>query len=88
MKPEPAPAGWWELHLRHARGEQLSEAERQLYEKEVARQDRAAMPSGDDGSLRRLHDSLVILIDETVRLRTRLERIQTDAYFIDEARNC
>ena len=42
-----APIGaqnWWELHLRKARGEALTEQELQQYEAQVARQDREVPP--------------------------------------------
>ena len=37
------PRIWWDWHLRKARGETLSEQEQQLYDAEVARQDREAL---------------------------------------------
>jgi hypothetical protein len=41
-------AAWWELHLRKARGETLSEQEERLYAAEAARQDQDAPPLQGD----------------------------------------
>ena len=39
---------WWELHLRKARGETLTQREQQLYDAETARQDQEAQPLKSD----------------------------------------
>ena len=62
--------GWWDLHLRKARGETLSENEQQFYEAELARQDREAPPLKSDlETLKQLREQVLALASVNGELR-------------------
>lgn len=78
MNPEPQTPSWWELHLRHARGETLTEAERQTYEAELARHDQAAPPLGNLDVLRQLRAATDQQGRANAQLRERLAKLQAE----------
>ncbi|MBL8799975.1 MAG: hypothetical protein JNM56_39195 [Planctomycetia bacterium] len=75
MSHDAERPGWWELHLRHARGEPLSEEEQQQYAAEMARQDHEAAPLGNLDTLKKLRNELDDLLEENTQLRSRLEQL-------------
>ena len=75
MQQQSASASWWDLHVRAARGEQLSHAEQQEYEAALAQQDRAALLRSDLDELRRLRASVASLSQENAQLRARADRL-------------
>ncbi len=85
MNPEFQTPTWWELHLRHARGEELTEAERQAYEAELARHDQGAPPLGDLESLRQLRQAASQQARENAQLRERLEQLEGEVRAAEQA---
>ena len=70
------PRAWWDLHLRKARGETLSEQEQQLYDADVARQDREALPlRGDLESLKEMRAQVRSLTRSNTNLQSRLTEL-------------
>jgi len=84
-----APIGaqnWWELHLRKARGEALTEQELQQYEAQVARQDREVPPlTVDLDELRSLREKMFSLARENVTLRNRIGELENEIRFVEQA---
>ncbi len=77
---------WWELHLRIARGETLSEQEQQLYDAEVARQDREAPPLKTDlESLRTMREQVLALGRDNVELRSRVDELEREIRRVEHA---
>lgn len=73
------PKAWWELHVRKARGETLSDEEQRLYDAEVARQDGEAVPLKSDlGSLRNLREQARALAQANPELRDRLAELDRE----------
>ncbi len=80
------PAGWWELHLRRARGEALSAEEMQIYQSELTRQDAQASPlNGDLGALRKLRTDLAGLGAENAILRSRLSGLDQEIRLVEKS---
>jgi predicted RNase H-like nuclease (RuvC/YqgF family) len=80
------PRLWWELHLRKARGETLSEAEQQLYDAETARQDRQAPPLASDlQALKELRDQVRALARDNTALRARLSDLDAEIRRVEAA---
>lgn len=80
------PRLWWELHLRKARGETLSETEQQLYDAETARQDREAPPlAADLQALKELRDQVRTLARDNTALRARLNDLDAEICRIEAA---
>ena len=70
---------WWELHLRKARGESLSEQEERFYAEEVSRQDQEAAPlTNDFASLMEMRAKFLVLRGENRDLRKRISEIEED----------
>jgi hypothetical protein len=79
MDPTTNPPAWWELHLRKARGEALSEEEQCFYESEMARQDREAPALRTDlESLKQMRDQVVALARTNAELRTRVDELDQE----------
>jgi hypothetical protein len=68
--PGGLPPWWWELHLRKARGEQLSEEEQSRYDAEMTRQDQAAPLEVD------LETTCQLLQEENETLRRRIAELE------------
>jgi hypothetical protein len=85
MIPESVSPTWWELHLRTARGESLSDAERQIYEAELARHDQEAPPLGDLDTLRQLRTAVAELTQENTQLRGRRVQLETEIQAVERA---
>jgi hypothetical protein len=79
MSPPLNPRVWWDLHLRKARGEALSDEEQRLYDAEVARQDREAAPLHIGlESLRKMRQEVEILRQSSSRLHDRLAELEEE----------
>jgi hypothetical protein len=68
---------WWDLHLKKARGEPLTETERQLYEAELARHDEDTHVGGKLAILKKLRAEITALGCESDRLRARINQLET-----------
>jgi hypothetical protein len=80
------PAGWWELHLRKARGEALSAEEMQIYQSELTYQDAYAPPlNGGLGALRKLRTELADLGTENAALRSRLSELDQEIRLVEKS---
>jgi hypothetical protein len=80
------PHAWWELHLRQARGESLSEEEQRFYDAEIARQDREASPLKSDlGSLKKLRAQVCNLPRTNAQLRARLVELETQMQNVEQS---
>lgn len=77
---------WWELHLRKARGEALTESEQCLYDAELARQDREA-PSlrGDLNTLKELRSEAARLASANDKLRSRLAALEGEITAVENS---
>ena len=77
---------WWDLHLRLARGETLSEQEQQLYDAEVARQDREAPPlkSGLE-ALKAMRQQVLDLGLDNADLRSQVTDLEKDIRLVEQA---
>jgi hypothetical protein len=84
MTQEAKQPTWWDLHLRKARGEVLSEAEQRRYDEEMARQDREAPLTGDIEMLKRMRATAAALGEESAQLRARIERIEKEIQRIEQ----
>jgi len=79
-------SGWWDLHLRKARGETLSETEQQLYDAELARQDREAPPLENDlEGLKQLRQQVLALGRDNADLRKRLSELDSEIHLIEQS---
>ena len=68
---------WWDLHLRKARGESLSESEQRVYDDEMARHDQKVAPLKTDlEALRKLRERVVLLAQDNSQLRIRLSDVE------------
>lgn len=77
---------WWDLHLRKARGESLSESEQRIYYDEMARQDQQVPPLKTDlETLRKLRERVVILAQDNSQLRTRLSDVEQEIGLVEDA---
>jgi hypothetical protein len=75
MSENPQSPSWWQLHLRKARGEILSDAEEQEHAAEMARHDAADTLSVDLTELLTLRKSMTDLAQENDRLRQRVREL-------------
>ena len=81
-----AAKAWWELHLRKARGEALSDSEQTLYESELARQDREASPlSCDMDTLKQLRVQAGKLERTNADLRSRLTMLEKEIEAVEKS---
>jgi predicted RNase H-like nuclease (RuvC/YqgF family) len=72
--------------VRKARGETLSEAEQQLYDAEIARQDREAQPLGSDlQALKELREQVRTLSLHNTSLRARLSDLDAEIRRVEAA---
>jgi hypothetical protein len=79
---------WWNLHLRIARGEALSAEEQQLYDAEVARQDREVPPLKTDiESLKTMREQVLALGRENAKLRSRVEELEREIGRVEHSLN-
>jgi predicted RNase H-like nuclease (RuvC/YqgF family) len=69
---------WWQLHVRKARGETLTEQEEQCYAAEVARQDREAVPIQNLEDLKTLREQTRALTAENRDLRERVQELEAE----------
>jgi len=76
---------WWELHLRKARGEQLSAAEQERYNAEIARQDQEAPAQNHIEALKEMRATAAALALENAQLRLRIERLEEDIRTVEQA---
>ncbi len=75
---------WWELHVKKARGEGLSEEEEQRYGAELAKQDQDSGP-GDIGLLQKLRMEVVSQADENAMLRARIAGLEAEIQTLENA---
>ena len=69
---------WWDLHLRKARGETLTDQEQEVYEAELARQDRDAPPLNRDlEALKTMREQVLALGRNGAELRRRVAELET-----------
>jgi hypothetical protein len=77
MSQANPPRDWWDLHLRKARGEPLSEEEQRAYEAELARQDRDAPPLLPDlDSLKKMREQVRQLARSNAELNGRARDLE------------
>jgi hypothetical protein len=77
---------WWDLHLRKARGELLSEKEQRVYDDEMARQDQQFPPLKVDlEALKKLRERVVFLAQENSQVRSRLTDVEREIRLVEEA---
>ncbi len=70
---------WWELHLRKARGETLSEQEEQFYSAEATRQDQEASPAVRDlDDLKKLREQTLALAGANRELQGRVQELEAE----------
>lgn len=80
MHSEPSQPSWWELHVRAARGEQLSPLEQAEYESALAQHDQApVVVKTDIEELRRLREVTRSLAQANVQLRARVDALLQEA---------
>jgi cell division protein FtsB len=86
MNEKLDPKSWWQLHLRNARGETLSESERQQYEAELHRQESEAKPfTSDLGKVKQLRAQAAELKLASVELRTRLSDLEHEIDAVEDS---
>src|SRR5260370_41703420 len=86
MNQPPDQRLWWELHVRKAPGETLSETEQQLYDVEVARQDQEALPLKNDlEALRKMRGQVLALGRDNTELRSRLSELEKEIQRVEAA---
>jgi hypothetical protein len=86
MSASSGPRSWWELHLRKARGEALTEQELREYDQEMARQDREAPPlTGDLGELRNLREKVLALAQGNATLRNRIGELENEIKAVEQS---
>jgi cell division protein FtsB len=76
--------GWWELHLRHARGEPLSAAEQQQYAAELARHDREPDLASNLATLKQLRAELATWTQENAQLRSRIASLEQEIHAAEQ----
>jgi hypothetical protein len=86
MHSETRPS-WWDLHLRAARGEQLSPAEREEYEAAIAQQDHSPRSKSDLAELKRLRMLVESLTDENTLLRSRVDGLLQEIRLLERNLN-
>ncbi len=77
--------GWWELHLKKARGECLTPEEQRRYEVELSRHDQDSGIGADIASLRKLRTEVYAIADQNSELRTRVVSLETEVRTIEQA---
>ena len=76
---------WWELHIRKARGETLSEEEERVYQAELTRQEAEATPlTIDVAALKQLHEEFLSLRGENHKLQTRLANLENEIQRVEQ----
>jgi hypothetical protein len=76
---------WWDLHLRRARGEILSESEQAFYDAETNRQDQEAPRLGNLEALKTLLATVAAMAQESSELRERLLRLEAQVRTVEQA---
>jgi hypothetical protein len=77
---------WWELHLRKARGEPLSQQDQQQYDAEIARQDQEAPPLKSDlETLKKMREEVLALARDNTSLRSRLAALDKEIQLIENS---
>jgi hypothetical protein len=66
---------WWDLHVRAARGEELSPAEQVEYEAALRQHDQSPLAQPDLAELKRLRSHAGSLAEENAQLRTRVDAL-------------
>ncbi len=86
MSPSQERSGWWDLHLRKARGESLTNTELQFYEEELARQDRES-PSLQTNleTLRQLRCQMLATANVNSELRNRLSDLEKEIRLLEQS---
>lgn len=87
MDSQAGQPAWWDVHLRKARGERLSESEQAIYEAEIARQDQEAPLRANLEALKALRTSVTALAQENAELRERLTRLEAEVHAVEQALN-
>jgi len=87
MNNEAERLDWWELHLRHARGEPLSADEQQQYALALARHDREPDLAGSLESLKKLRTELAAWTQENAQLRSRIESLEQEIHAAEQKLN-
>lgn len=82
---DATPSAWWELHLRKARGELLSEAELQRYEAELALHDRESLARHDLETMKKTRNAAAALALENAHLHARADRLQEEIRSLEQA---
>ncbi len=76
---------WWELHLRKARGETLSDDEERAYQAELARQEEQDPPLTIElAALKQLHEEFLTLSRDNHELRTRLADLENEIRRVEQ----
>ncbi len=79
---------WSELHLRRARGESLSEAERARYDSEMASQDAEALPLRSDlQTLKAMRVQVAALSESNAEMRNRIADLTRQIRETEQALN-
>ena len=77
---------WWDLHLRKARGELLTEDEQRSYDAELVRQERQAPPLIVDlSSLKQLRTEVSALSKTNEQLHVRLAEVEKEIHTIAQS---
>jgi hypothetical protein len=80
------PRAWWDLHLRKARGEKLSEEEQRLYDAELVRQDREAPALKTDlATLKSLRDDVAAAARTNLDLRRRVAELDEEVRRVEKS---
>src|SRR6266540_710847 len=87
MNQEASQPTWWDLHLRKARGEALSENEQALYEAEIARHDQEMPLRGGLEALKTLRATVVSLAQENAALRERVAQLEAEVRAVEQTLN-
>jgi hypothetical protein len=77
------PKGWWDLHLRNARGEELSPEERRLYEEHLARLEGSEILSDDLEDWRLQREEITRLEAECHALQAKREDLAKEIARLD-----
>ncbi len=87
MNQQASQPTWWDLHLRKARGEALSENEQALYEAEIARHDQEMPLRGGLEALKTLRATVVSLAQENAALRERVAQLEAEVRAVEQTLN-
>lgn len=83
MNRETQESTWWDLHLRKARGEKLSEADQQRYDAEMARQDQEESLPNQIESLKTMRARVFALSQENAQLRLRIDKLEQEIQTVE-----